>query len=98
MQETWVQYQDQEDPLKEGTATNSSILSWRTPRTEEPGGRQSIRLQRTGRDWRDWTRTHDTGVYAENVQSRMKKITYQNWKEIFILNWLYKNIWYEHLI
>ena len=35
-----------EDPLEEGTATHSSILAWRIPWTEEPGGLQSIGLQR----------------------------------------------------
>ena len=38
IQETWVQSLDQEDPWKEGMATNSSILACRTPWTEEPGG------------------------------------------------------------
>ena len=33
----------QEDPLEEGTATHSSVLAWRSPWTEEPGGLQSIR-------------------------------------------------------
>ena len=37
-QETWVQSLGQEDPLEEGMATHSSILAWRIPRTEEPGG------------------------------------------------------------
>ena len=36
--ETWVQSLGGEDPLKEGMATHSSILAWRIPRTEEPGG------------------------------------------------------------
>ena len=36
----------QEDPLEEGMATHSSILPWRIPWTEEPGGLQSIRSQR----------------------------------------------------
>ena len=35
-----------EDPLEESMATHSSILAWRIPRTEEPGGLQSIGLQR----------------------------------------------------
>ena len=35
-----------EDPLEEGVATHSSILAWRIPRTEEPGGLWSIGLQR----------------------------------------------------
>jgi len=38
MQKTRIQSLGQEDPLKEGLATHSSILSWRIPWTEEPGG------------------------------------------------------------
>ena len=38
MQETWVWSLGQEDPLEKGMATHSSILAWRIPRTEEPGG------------------------------------------------------------
>jgi len=38
----------QEDSLDEGMATRSSILAWRIPWTEEPGGLQSIGLQRVG--------------------------------------------------
>jgi len=37
-----------EDPLEEGVATHSSILAWRIPWTEEPGGLQSVGLQRVG--------------------------------------------------
>ena len=39
-----VQYLDQEDPLEEGMTTHSSILAWRIPWTEEPGGLQSMGL------------------------------------------------------
>ena len=39
-----------EDPLEEGMATHSSILAWRVPWTEEPGGLQSMRSQRVGHD------------------------------------------------
>ena len=39
-----------EDPLEEGMATHSSILAWRTPWTEEPGGLQSIASQTAGHD------------------------------------------------
>ena len=38
MQETWVPSLGQEDPLEKGMATHSSILAWRIPWTEEPGG------------------------------------------------------------
>ena len=41
MWETWVQSLGQEDPLEKEMATHSSILAWRIPRTEEPGGLQS---------------------------------------------------------
>ena len=50
MQETWVQSLGQEDPLEKGMATHSSILAWRIPWTEEPGGLQSMGSQRVGRD------------------------------------------------
>ena len=50
LQETWVQSLGQEDPLEEGMATHSSALACRIPRTEEPGGLQSIWSQRVGRD------------------------------------------------
>ena len=40
-----VQSLSREDPLEESTATPSSILAWRIPRTEEPGGLQSIGSQ-----------------------------------------------------
>ena len=42
MQETWVQSLGWHDPLEEGVATHPSILAWRIPRTEAPGGLQSI--------------------------------------------------------
>ena len=38
MQETWIQFLGQEDPLEKGMATNSSILTRRIPGTEEPVG------------------------------------------------------------
>ena len=37
--------------IEKGTATHSSILTWRIPWTEEPGGLQSIGLQKVGHDW-----------------------------------------------
>ena len=49
-QETWVRSLSQEDPLEEGMATHSSILAWRIPWTEEPGGLQSAGSQRVGHD------------------------------------------------
>ena len=45
MQETWVRSLDQEDPLEKEMATHSSILAWRIPEREEPGGLQSMGSQ-----------------------------------------------------
>ena len=59
IQETWVPSLGQEDPLEEKLATLSRILTWRIPRTEEPGGLQSMRSQRARHDWETnpWTHT-----------------------------------------
>ena len=48
MWETWVQSLGWEDSLETGMATYSSILAWRIPCTEEPGGLQSMGSQRVG--------------------------------------------------
>ena len=50
MQKTWVQSLGWEDFQEEGMATNSSILAWRIPWTEEPGELQSMGSQRVGHD------------------------------------------------
>ena len=49
-QEIWVKPLGWEDLLEDGRATNSSILAWRIPWTEKPGGLQSMGLQRAGHD------------------------------------------------
>ena len=48
MQETWVQYLGWEDPLEKEMASCSSILAWKIPWSEEPGGLQSMGSQRVG--------------------------------------------------
>ena len=48
MQEMWAQSLGGEDPLEKKMATRSSILAWRIPWTEEPGGLQSMGSQRVG--------------------------------------------------
>ena len=47
MQETWIQSLGQEDPLEEGMATDSSILAWKIPWTEEPDWLQSMGSQKS---------------------------------------------------
>ena len=49
-QGTQVRSLGQEDPLEKGMAIRSTILAWRIPGTEEPGGLQSMGLQRVGHD------------------------------------------------
>ena len=50
---TQVQSLSGENPLAEGMTSHSSVLAWRIPWTEEPGGLQSIQSQRVGHDWSD---------------------------------------------
>ena len=57
MHESQVQSPGREDPLEKGMATHSSILAWRIPWTEDPGGIQSMGSQRVGHDWAH-THTH----------------------------------------
>ena len=51
MQVTWILSLDREDPLGKEMATCSSILAWRIPWAEEPGGLQSTGSQRVGHSW-----------------------------------------------
>ena len=53
IQKTWVRSLDQEEPLQEGMATHSNILAWNISRILEPGGLQSMGLQKS------WTRLSD---------------------------------------
>ena len=95
MQETWVQSLDWEDPLKEGMATQSSILAWRIPWTEMPGQLQSIGLQRVGHD--SVTNTFFIFKYVfiesnffwsnskENLVIHIKLVTFQTYKHRLLL-------------
>ena len=61
MQETQIQSLGWENSLEKGMATHSSILAWRIPWTEEPGGLQSMGLQRVRHSWT----TNTVFVYAQ---------------------------------
>ena len=50
MWETWVQSLGREEPMEKEVATHSSIVAWRIPRKEEPGGLWSMGSQRVGHD------------------------------------------------
>ena len=53
MQEMWVQFLGQEDPLEKKMATHSSILAWEIPWKEDPGRLQSMGLEKS------WTQPSD---------------------------------------
>ena len=77
IQETQIRILDQEDALEEGMATHSSLLAWRTPWTEEPGGLQSMGLQRVGHDCSDWARRREEVVgclFARSISSNIFSI------------------------
>ena len=75
MQETWVRSLGPEDPLEKEMATHSSILAWRIPWTEEPGGLQSTGLQRVGHDW------------ATSLSFPfLSPLFYQQWSILLVLN------------
>ena len=65
------------EDLEEEMATHSSILAWRIPWTEEPGGLQSMGSHRVGHDWSDWA--NHTWIYEVRVS-----VLEELW--VFILN------------
>ena len=52
-EETWIRFLGWEDPQEKEMASHFSILAWRIPWTEEPGGLQSIGLHRVRNDFND---------------------------------------------
>ena len=71
MWETWVRSQGWEDPLEESMETHFSILAWRIPWIEEPGGLQSMGSQRVGHNWatKNILRTSNLTGYSFSVSS-----------------------------
>ena len=69
VQETQVQSLSEADPLEKGMATHSSMLPERIPWTEEPGGLQSMGLQRVGHEWAtelNWTKDFPSDPVVKN--------------------------------
>ena len=67
IQETQVQSVGQKDPLEKGMATHSSILTWKIPWTEEPGGLLSIGSHRVRQDWATNTLTFSSAVVTTDM-------------------------------
>ena len=77
MRETWVRPLVWEDPLEEGMAAHSSILAWRIPWTEEPGGLQSVGLQSQTRLKQLSTQSsqwNTVNVFITDLALRLKQI------------------------
>ena len=76
MQEMWVLYLDQEDPLEKGMATYASILAGKIPWAEELGRLWSMGAQKVGHDWSDWAQTHThtltTLISLEEMMLKLK--------------------------
>ena len=86
--ETLVSSLDGEDFLEQGTATHSSVLAWRIPWTEEPGGLQSMGLQRVGHNCvtkqsteKFWTSTLHAGILGEatSEQEGVRGLSVEEW-------------------
>ena len=69
VQETWVWCLSRENPLEKAMATHSSVLAWRIPWTEEPGGLQSIESQRVVHNWATNKHTHTNWITIFRRQS-----------------------------
>ena len=67
MQETQVWSLGQKDTLEKGMAIHSSILAWRIPWKEEPGGLQPVELQRVGHDLATTATTTNSSILAWNI-------------------------------
>ena len=74
---TWVQSLNQKDLLEKKMAPHSSTLAWKIPWTEEPGGLQSMELQRVGHDWATSLSSYmDRGAGQTTVHGSQKSQTW----------------------
>ena len=69
--ETQVRSLGQEDPLEEGMVTHSSILAWRSPWTEQPGG-----LQSTGSQSQTWLKRLSTHADKDSLKANQERAPY----------------------
>ena len=71
MQETPIQSLGEEDPLEKEMTTHSGILAWEVPWTEEPGGLQSMGLQRVRYDCSDRVHSLDFPTSIQEVMMQL---------------------------
>ena len=86
--ETWVQFLDWEDILKQEMAALLIILTWRIPWAEEPGRLQSMGSRRVGHDWTD-THVHNQHKMSES-QAPLNSVgrTYYPENRIYFRHWI----------
>ena len=77
VRETWVPSLNQKDLLEKKMAPHSNTLAWKIPWTEEPGGLQSMELQRVGHDWATSLSSYmDRGAGQTTVHGSQKSQTW----------------------
>ena len=84
MQETWVPSVGWEDALEEGVATHSSILAWRIPWTEEPGGLPSMESDTT-----ELLTQQQHCVYMSIPISQFIPLPISPWDMFFLINFIF---------
>ena len=87
--------------LEEGMATHSSILAWRIPRTEEPGGLQSTGSQRVGHNWSDLACMHTSQLsqsYLLTETQLLGNVCHNRRHRLFFFFFLYSFYLYFELI
>ena len=91
MQKTRVWSPGREDPLEKEMATHSSILAWRIPWTEEPGGLQSMWLKRAGHDWAMNTTLYIIPqILIQSLQDIQSNIYLHLYKYKYVLKYIFK--------
>ena len=88
MRETWVWSLDWKDSLENELATLSSVLAWRIPGSEEPGGLQSLGSQRVGRDQETKTHTH-TYTHTHPTNRASYGVSEKKWNHSVMSNSLW---------
>ena len=85
--EMWVQSLGRKDPQEEEMTTHSSILAWTVPWTEEPGGLQSMGLQRVGHEWATEQQQIANSLCGRNDHNIVKQLYPTKKKETFICSY-----------
>ena len=89
MHKTWVWSLGWEDPLEKGMVTHSSILAWRIPGTEEPGGQQSMGSQRVRYNWMTNTKEQKDSGTIRHLPIIV--ILFTLWRNLSRITWICKH-------